>query len=238
MRSTRFVAVALACCGTTGAFAPAAFGRAATSARFDVLRAASAPSTVPAHERDANDDAFWAALPPLANSGEYPSGRDRGLAWRQDAQLVQLWAPLPDGVSAKRGVVARITRRALALVVGGEPLVGDADADAPLGGEVVAADSLWFVESELADDGAAAFLGFERFVVVELRKAVEFATWDALLAANAGGGAGGADADAAAAARSSAAAAPPPPNLSIGGGARQKEATARQLAAYQVARYI
>ena len=133
--------------------------------------------------------------------------------WRQDRELLQILLPLGDDVSFKRDVSIDLTRRRLELrVAGNDVLVGDLSHD------VDTNDSEWFVEDgadlDVPDAG-------ERCLVVSLRKKESFLDWASPLKAT--------DADAEAVGGSSRR------RVLIGGkGEAQKQATAQQLASYQL----
>ena len=132
--------------------------------------------------------------------------------WRQDPQVIQFVVALPAGATLKSDVSIDLSRRRMTLTVAGSELLNgelahDIDADA----------SEWFVEDrdDLDDDFGTSDDDDSRFLVVDVKKRESFVNWPSPLK----------DGRAEGSAR----------ELLIGGkGEGQKQATAQQLASYQV----
>ena len=100
-----------------------------------------------------SEEAFFAALPPLADAGTYksslhlhelsPESNEAVVAWRQSADVCQLWVPIEDGCRVKSTVEVKFSRTRLTLVVK-KPLDGNAveERDVPLAHDIVVDDRL------------------------------------------------------------------------------------------------
>ena len=129
--------------------------------------------------------------------------------WRQDPTQLELVVKLPEDASFKRDVSIEITRKRISLsVLGTELLAGELSHD------VAASEAEWYVE----EDGDLAGFDGDRYLVVTMPKRESYLDWQSPVRAL--------ESDEGAVARRA---------LCIGGkGDAQKQATAQQLASYQV----
>jgi len=136
--------------------------------------------------------------------------------WRQDSETLQVIVLLPEDVEFRRDVKVALSRKRIALsIAGADVLVGELAHDAS------ADESDWYVEEAFdwaALDGTDAR---PRCLIVDIKKRESFVNWMAPLARGNG--------------EIDESASEPQRRVLIGGkGKVQKEATAQQLASYQI----
>ena len=125
-------------------------------------------------------DSFWATAPPLSSHEVYGGGLPSPslqVAWRQDRDTVEVWAPLPEGCKVKRDCAVDFASK-LSLSVSVSSPDGPSLVDienGPLLHGVVVDDCSWSVEDEEVPGTE-----HDRWLCVRLSKKDKYLNWKSL----------------------------------------------------------